>query len=289
MKKTSDIQQMVTDRITDILDQGVNPWQKCWEGVRENGMPFNLNSKRAYSGANVPLLLLKGGDCPAWVTYKGAQELGGNVRKGAKSTAIVFWNFIKKKDASGEEKTFPMLKTYRVFNALHDCEGLEEHLEAIRPDDILPSVPESALADYVEREGIKLQHGGNQAYFAPALDLVKMPHQQSFKSDAHYQSVLAHECVHSTGTKDRLNRKGLTENAAFGSETYAFEELVAEIGACITCAHLGIEPDWNNSAAYLKNWSDALKDNPSWMVSASGKGAKAASFILNLNPEQPES
>lgn len=265
------------------MNEGVNPFQQCWKGVRENGMPYNLNSKRAYSGTNVALLLLQATPCNAWVTYKGASELGGNVKKGAKSTLVIYWKFLKIKDKeTKEEKTVPMLKSYRVFNALRDCEGLEHLVEGMKPEDILPSEPETALQDYVDREGITLSHGGNRAYYQPSKDLVQMPHEQAFFSRDQYQGVLAHELIHSTGIEKRLNRKGLTEKAAFGSTSYAFEELVAEFGACITCAMIAIEPDWNNSAAYLKGWSKKLTENPNWAVSASGQAGKATNFILGI-------
>jgi len=281
--KTKEIQETVTNKLTSLMSEGVNPFQRCWKGVRENGMPFNLNSKRAYSGTNVALLLLQATPCNAWVTYKGAGELGGNVKKGAKSTFVIYWKFLKIKDkVTKEEKTVPMLKSYRVFNALRDCEGLEHLIEGMKPEDILPSQPETALQDYVTREGITLNHGGNRAFYQPSADLVQMPHEQAFFSREQYQGVLAHELIHSTGIEKRLNRKGLTEKAAFGSTSYAFEELVAEFGACITCAMLAIEPDWNNSAAYLKGWSSKLKKNPSWAVSASGQAGKATNFILNI-------
>ena len=281
--KTKEIQETVTNKLTSLMSEGVNPFQRCWKGVRENGMPFNLNSKRAYSGTNVALLLLQATPCNAWVTYKGAGELGGNVKKGAKSTFVIYWKFLKIKDkVTKEEKTVPMLKSYRVFNALRDCEGLEHLIEGMKPEDILPSQPETALQDYVTREGITLNHGGNRAFYQPSADLVQMPHEQAFFSREQYQGVLAHELIHSTGIEKRLNRKGLTEKAAFGSTSYAFEELVAEFGACITCAMLAIEPDWNNSAAYLKGWSSKLKENPTCAVSASGQAGKATNFILNI-------
>ena len=281
--KTKDIQETVTNKLTSLMNEGVNPFQQCWKGVRENGLPFNLNSKRAYSGTNVALLLLQATPCNAWVTYKGAGELGGNVKKGAKSTLVIYWKFLKIKDkVTKEEKTVPMLKSYRVFNALRDCEGLEHLVEGMKPEDILPSQPETALQDYVNREGITLNHGGNRAFYQPSADLVQMPHEQAFFSRDQYQGVLAHELIHSTGINKRLNRKGLTEKAAFGSTSYAFEELVAEFGACITCAMLAIEPDWNNSAAYLKGWSKKLTENPNWAVSASGKAGKATNFILGI-------
>ena len=282
--KTKDIQEQVTNKLTSLIDEGTNPFQQCWKGVRENGLPYNLNSKRAYSGTNVALLLMQATPCNAWVTYKGALELGGNVKKGAKSTLVIYWKFLKIEDKeTKEEKTVPMLKSYRVFNALRDCEGLDHLVEGMKPEDILPSEPETALQDYIDREGITLNHGGNRAFYQPSMDLVQMPHEQAFISRDHYQGVLAHELIHSTGIQKRLNRKGLGLKAAFGSESYAFEELVAEFGACITCAMIGVEPDWDNSAAYLEGWSSKLKENPSWAVSASGQAGKATNFILGID------
>tara|TARA_R100000734_G_scaffold17934_1_gene14431 strand:- start:281 stop:1135 length:855 start_codon:yes stop_codon:yes gene_type:complete len=282
--KTKEIQEQVTNKLTSLIDSGTNPFQQCWKGVRENGLPYNLKRKEAYKGTNVPILLMQDVPCNAWVSYKEAQALGGHVKSGTTATAyVVFWKFLKKKDKkTGEEKTIPFLKRSAVFNALRDCEGLEHLVEGMKPEEILPSEPETALQDYVDREGITLCHGGNRAYYQPSKDLVQMPHEQAFFSRDQYQGVLAHELIHSTGIEKRLNRKGLTEKAAFGSTNYAFEELVAEFGACITCAMLSIEPDWDNSAAYLEGWSSKLKENPSWAVSASGQAGKATNFILGI-------
>ena len=110
-----------------------------------------------------------------------------------------------------------------------------------------------------------------------------MPHEQAFKSADYYQAVLAHECIHSTGHSSRLKR---LKGAFFGDESYSFEELVAETGACLLCAEMGIEPDWDNSAAYLKGWSKNIRDNPKWFVQAAGKASKAVDLMLNRNQEK---
>tara|TARA_R100001510_G_scaffold50422_1_gene49428 strand:- start:308 stop:1204 length:897 start_codon:yes stop_codon:yes gene_type:complete len=287
MKKSKitniEIQEDVTKRLTDLMDAGVNPWQKSWKGVRERGLPYNLLTKKAYQGTNLTILMIQEAPCNAWVTYKQAKELGGHVCKPG-GIPIIYWNFVKKIDKeTGEEKVIPFLKRSHVFNALTHCEGLQHLVEGVKPEDILPSEPETALQDYIDREGIELCHGGGRAYYMPSRDLVQMPHEQAFKTRDHYQAVLAHELVHSTGSENRLNRKGIEGKAAFGDKTYAFEELVAEIGACITCAIIGVEPDWDNSAAYLQSWSRKLKDNPTWTISASGKAGKASSFILGID------
>jgi len=282
--KKSDVYEIVTTNLLTILESGVNPWKKTWKNVRDYGMPFNLAGKRNYSGANIMILGSQDVDCPAWVTFKQCKDLGGNVKKGAKSTIITFWMFKRVEDEkTGKEKTIPFLRYYRVFNVLRDCEGLEEKLKFLNMDEIRDSVPAEAINSYLEKESIPLSHGGNRAYYTPSRDAIQMPHEQAFDTSDHYQAVLAHEAIHSTGHSSRLNR--LEKRAAFGSEDYGFEELIAETGSCLLCAEIGIEPDFDNSAAYLKNWAKSLKDNPKWFVLASGKASKAVDLVLGRTKE----
>ena len=258
------------------LENGENVWRKTWQAVKDYGMPHNLNSGKNYSGSNVLILGMQDVPCQAWVTFKGARSLGGNVRKGAKGTTVFFWQFPEITDKkTGEKKTVPFLKTYVVFNAMRDCEGLEDKLKDKAP--MGESNPSEYLQDYLKREDIALSHGGNSAYYAPMQDSITMPHETTFENSGYYNAVLAHEIIHSTGHSKRLNR--LEKQAAFGSGSYAFEELVAEIGACYLCAIIGIEPDFDQSASYLKGWAKKLKENQNWFTSAGGKAQKALAFI----------
>ena len=74
-----------------------------------------------------------------------------------------------------------------------------------------------------------LGHGGDSAFYAPRRHHVQMPKPETFVTNDDYYKTLFHELVHSTGHEDILNR--LSKVAAFGSEDYSKEELVAEIGA----------------------------------------------------------
>jgi antirestriction protein ArdC len=132
--KRPDVYQIVTDQVIDLLEQGKIPWQKPWRGGVQ-GMPKNAISKKPYRGVNVFLLAMiqefKGYDSPYWLTYKQAQELGGNVNKGEKSTLVIFWKMIDKTDAnkqpgelSGKPDSYMVLKYYNVFN-VGQCENLD--------------------------------------------------------------------------------------------------------------------------------------------------------------------
>ncbi len=126
-----DVYDVVTARIMELLDKGIVPWRKPWRGGRA-GMPKNLASGKGYRGINTFLLhcasMSAGYDSPYWLTYKQAQERGGNVRKGEHGMPVVFWNWVEKEktDAAGNAYTegIPFLRYYTVFN-VEQCEGID--------------------------------------------------------------------------------------------------------------------------------------------------------------------
>jgi len=67
---------------------------------------------------------------------------------------------------------------------------------------------------------------------------------------------------------------------AFGSEDYSFEELVAELTSAYLCARNGIDNTLENSSAYIQNWLQALKNDKTVLLKASGKAVAAVEYIL---------
>ena len=131
------------------------------------------------------------------------------------------------------------------------------------------------------REGVKLIHEeGDRAFYRPSTDSITVPHMRQFSATAEYYSTLFHEMTHSTGHKSRLDR--LDHVAAFGSEDYSKEELIAEIGAATLVNHARLEtPDsFRNNAAYIQNWLSVLQNDKRFIVSAAGKAEKAVNMIL---------
>lgn len=274
-----DIYAAVTDRIIAQLEQGIIPWNKPWTGLQSGavsgatGKPYSLLNQ---------MLLGKPGE---WYTWNQIQKLGGKVRKGEKSSMVVFWKQIPIKEedpATGEkvERLIPMLKYFNVFH-VDQCEGIEA--KTIDPDAIDPATDEttdSIIADYLNRSGVTLEHRkGDEAFYRPADDLVVLPIRQQFQSMAEYYSTTFHELTHSTGHSSRLNR--LTGKAFFGNEEYSREELVAEIGAAALMNHCGVETggSFRNSTAYIQSWLRALRNDKRMIVSASGAAAKAFDLI----------
>ena len=287
-KEKMDVYQIVTDQIIEAMDRdGLAPWHKDWNAGL-GGLPMNAVSKKAYRGVNILLLMSQNYTDNRWVSYKQAGELGGNVKKGEKSTIVTFWkiNKTEKEDENGEmvTKTIPMLRYYRVFN-VEQCEGLTklktitvvEHDPIPEAEAVVAGMPNPPSIDHL---------GGDQAYYSPTMDSISLPAKCSFGKVEFYYSTKFHEMGHSTGHKSRNNRKGICQISHFGDDNYSQEELVAEFCAAFLCAETGIIPaTLENSAAYIKSWKEVLKADKKMVVFAASQGQKAADYILDRKPE----
>ena len=270
-----DIYAAVTERIIAQMEQGIIPWHKPWVAC---GSAISRSTGKPYSLLNQMLLGRPG----EYVTFKQCQQEGGKVKKGEKASMVVFWKWLDVKNEDTEEiKQIPMLRYFSVFH-IDQCEGLTPKYTSIMPD--TASANENAdkiIGDYVQRSGVKIVHQeGDKACYQPAIDRVTLPTRQQFNSTAEYYGTAYHELVHSTGHKSRLDR--LDHVAAFGSEDYSKEELVAEIGSAALVNHTGLETSasFRNSTAYLQNWLQVLKNDKRFIISAAGKAEKAVELIL---------
>lgn len=277
------VYEMVTDRIISQLKQGVIPWQKPFTGIRSGA--YNRISKKSYSLLNQMLLQYDG----EYATFKQWESLGGHIRKGEKSEIVVFWKIQPvediREDGTKQVKQIPLLRYFNVFH-ISQVDGVEP-LPKDALNDIEPiEKTESILHDYWNRENITVEHvKGNDAYYSPSRDLIRLPLFEQFTDANEYYSTAFHESVHSTMKENRCNR---TEDrkgrlVAFGSNEYSKEELVAEIGSANLMNIIGIETkkSFRNSTAYIQNWLSVLKNDVKFIVSASGRAEKAADYILN--------
>ena len=272
-----DIYSEVTARIIAQMEQSLIPWHKPWIAT---GKAVSHATGKPYSLLNQMLLGRPG----EYLTFRQCQEAGGKVKKGEKSSLVVFWKWIEQEDEeTGEVKEIPFLRYYNVFH-INQCEG-------ITPRHPLPVMPngaasheaaQSIIDDYIAREGVHLVHQhGDRACYRPSTDEVVLPLRSQFSSTAEYYSTTFHELAHSTGHESRLNR--LNHAAFFGTQEYSKEELVAEIGAASLVNHSGLETSTSlrNNAAYIQNWLKVLKDDKRFIVSAAGKAEKAVKYILH--------
>ena len=244
------IAQSITDNVIKALEAGTAPWVKPWNS---NGIdaPFNPISKRYYNGINFIQLSMMPGSTYNWVTYKQAQSVGAQVRKGSKGVQVIYFSPLEVKDkASNEIKKIPMLKTYTVFNA-DQVDGLELPAPTERT---MNETIESCEA-FIKNQRASISFGGNRAFYAPSIDAIQLPEKDKFKSTEDYYATALHELSHWTGHESRLNR---SFGKRFGNQAYAFEELVAELGSAMLCAHLKIDGQLQH-ANYIANWLEGLK------------------------------
>jgi antirestriction protein ArdC len=287
-EEKKDVYSIITERIIAQLEEGTVPWRKPWK-AQNGGNPANFGSRKTYRGINWFLLSFSPYSCPFWLTYKQAAEIGGNVRKGEKGTPVVFWNWVDsktEKDASGKPKKIPFLKHYTVFN-VEQCDGINWTPEVIEGAEFNPIAEAESIVKSMPRAPA-LAHGGDRAYYRPSTDSVQMPTPETFDTAGNYYSTLFHELAHATGHESRLNRKGVAEVAAFGGETYAKEELVAEMGAAFLCAVSGIDNTLPASASYIQGWLKQLKEDAKLVIHAAAQGQRAADYILGKLEEKHE-
>jgi antirestriction protein ArdC len=292
MTTKTDVYERVTNQILDALTNGVVPWQRPWTVT---GPALSMSTGKTYRGINPFLLAIasqvNGWTSPYFGTYKKIAELGGQVRKGEKSTMVTFWKTgIREQENTDtgqvEEKRWAVLRSYLVFNA-DQADGLpaKYHPVTAKGNTAAPLLaPANVMADYFTVENAPtLEHGGDRAAYNPARDTVLMPVWEAFESAEAYYSTAFHEMTHSTGHSNRLAREGITElgDHRFGDEAYCKEELIAEMGAAFLCGHTGIEQATiDRSAAYLDNWVKVLKGDSRLVVSAAGAAQRAVDLIL---------
>lgn len=269
------VMRVIASDIIAQLKKGVAPWRRPWYGT--GGLAVNHRSGRAYRGINQFCLTLstmaKEYEHNEWLTYKQAMDLECPVKKGEKSTPVLFWKTREEEQADGSTKEIPFARYYRVFN-VDQLVKLPDTIEMPEPATEFEQHMNSdaLMRRWFRGEGPKLEHAGQRAYYSFTRDVVKLPPKDKFKTRAGYYSTAFHEMVHSTGHKLRLDRKG--SGFDLTRDNYAFEELIAEIGASFMCWEVGLHRSElemldSNAAAYCEGWAEKLGQDPSWLWRAS--------------------
>ena len=276
----------ITTAIIEKLEEGTKPWVKPWRGLpvsrplRSCGTPYRgMNTFWLWMVADVA-----GYASPYWMTYRQCQKLGGQVRKGEKSTIAIFYKSYTKEieNAEGEQDTENrrVLKSYAVFNA-EQCDGLPEIYHPKPPVAVVePDGREDRLDAFFAQVGADLRHHGVQAYYEPTRDRITMPPAELFDAYNHYYATLAHEMSHWTGHSSRLDRD--LKNR-FGSDAYGAEELIAELSSAILGAELGLPvTHLDHHASYIASWLKILKSDERAILTAAAKAEEAASLLLEM-------
>ncbi|MEG3589258.1 zincin-like metallopeptidase domain-containing protein [Citrobacter youngae] len=278
-KTRTDIYQTVTDNIIAALEDGVKPWSCPWQRVPGmSGVPSNFATGIAYSGMNIMLLWCsaskQGFGDSRWMTYKQAQAVGGQVRKGEHGTTAIFYTTLEKENEDGEIDQIPMLKTFNVFN-VEQIDGLPLTTETVNLEATFAPLPEAE--NLFRKSGVNIIEKGQNAFFQPSTDEVWLPERHLFSDAANFYATGLHELVHWSGGKKRLNRE---TKGKFGSEHYAFEELIAELGSAFLMADLGIVGEVQHES-YIASWLKALKNDKRYIFKAASAASKAHRYLMD--------
>jgi len=280
----SQIYAAITERIIANLETA-GSWMKLWQVPS----PVSIN-RHYYRGINRLVLSSDPYNSRVYGTFQQIRANGGQVRKGEKSTIVVFWkSSVEKDEATGETKKMFLLKYYHVFNseqADFDEQGTKKVAE------LQHLVTEKVNSEHLEAEAIieGFENGpdihysdkDDRAYYSPLADLISVPDKKYFKNSSAFYRTLFHECCHASGHPKRLNRFDGMSNS-FGDIPYSKEELVAELGSSFLAGIAHLDLDIRNSAAYIRGWASALRDNQKWVIWAAARAEKAADHILGID------
>lgn len=293
-----DYRQELTDALIAKIEAGTAPWQKPFDSTNPAFLlPVNPTTGKNYRGGNTLQLLVtaeeKGFIDPRWATFKQAQDRDWQVRKGEKGTSIEYWKFseeVTKKDESGKPvrdaegnlvKIHTKLEQPRVFRAvvfnLQQMNGAPAWEQTTTKYDWTPIEKGEAI---LAASGADIRHDQfKKAFYSPSTDSIHLPQKSQFRDDAKYYGTALHELGHWTGHESRLDRN---LSGGFGSESYAREELRAELASYFLAARTGIPNDPDRHASYLQSWIRALKDDKNEIYRASRDAEYITEYVLEL-------
>ena len=295
------------DRIIKQIKEGVAPWQKPWK-PGEKFLPENFKSGKSYRGGNTlnlaSVAIERGYSDHRWGTYKQIKAAGGHVRRGEKGTIISYVDYTRRqprkddegqpvKDKDGKQvydrvtTSTPTWKRYVVFNV--------EQAERLNLPERPQAKPGWEAHDAAERviraSGVDFRHErGDRAFYQLDKDRVVMPPREQFGDAGRYYRTALHEVAHATGHPDRMDRQSLQDavKAGPGSQSYAREELRAEISSMMTNTELGIGHDSRHGSAYVGSWVQALEEHPKEIVDAAHDAQAISARMLDRGRELGE-
>lgn len=291
------IRDRIAEEFVNSLNENEIPWQSMWRTKR----PYNATTDKDYHGINAMWLSyqaeMQGYNDPRWCTFNQAKDKGWNVKKGEKGTQVEFWSVydiqnrqtlsleeadkIIKENPERKDDMRIMAKHYTVFNA-QQINGIPQLEEESTKVDIAAIKAQRDIL--LQNMGLTFREGGNNAFYRLSDDSITMPPDKAFKDDYSYMSTLLHEAGHATGHSSRLNRD---MSGTFGSESYAKEELRAEIASAFTSQALGfgaeqtvLNSSMDNHKAYIQSWAKAIKDAPNELFSAIKDAENISDYLI---------
>lgn len=284
-----DLHQRITNQIITAIEAGAGDYQMPWNPKLCTGpaigLPHNPVGRYAYHGINIVALWASqqhsAHDTAEWATFRQWQAAGAQVRKGEKGTLTVFFKASGSGRQSAEsEEPEPrrhfIAKAAYVFNAAQ-VDGFVPSA----PPELAPVERHAAAETFIKASKASIYHDSRQACYIPSKDEIHLPPDGAFKDAQGYYSVALHELVHWSGHASRCDRELRNR---FGTEAYAAEELIAELGAAFLCAQLGVAPEPRiDHARYIASWLKILRNDRRAIFTAAAKANQAVMYLQSLN------
>jgi antirestriction protein ArdC len=282
--RSAELFERITRQVADAIETGAGdycmPWHRWGQALT---LPINAISMKPYRGLNI-LILWAAADASGysqgrWATYRQWAAAGAQVRKGEKGTPVLFWkpSPCRPDQDTAEHGTRArfLARTYTSFNADQVDGDLVPDRRARNPGDRI-----AEAECFFTATDAAVHHGGDRACYVPSVDQIWLPRFEQFRDALSYYSVLGHETVHWSGAKHRLDRD---LGGRFGTDAYAMEELVAELGSAFIAAYLGLttEPR-RDHAAYISSWLRVLRSDSRAILTASARAQDAVDYIIAL-------
>lgn len=302
--KISAIIKNTAEKMIKMLEEskGKGKWVKPFFSTR--GFHKNNFSGHIYRGVNALLLSAiaeeKGYTSNRWATFNQWKEIKRFPKSGEHCTEVFIKGRAKDRDEKGNPipetdengnilydekgnvkyKTHPFANIWQIFN---ECQ-LQDYIEP-EPEKVDENVLNKINMfkdNFLDRIGATYSEGHGRACYIPSLDVIELPSITQYHKDMllEYIPTACHECTHWTGHKSRLNRD---LSGWKGSDSYAFEELIADIGAGFLSAEYGQSYLFSqNNLKYIESWIEQLKDHPKILEDACFKAHQAADYLLKL-------
>jgi len=288
MSKTKQYLQDFAGTLAQAMIKNGSNWQKMFG---ENSLPFNSSTNKRYKGINFLMLNYetqkKEYSQPIFASYKQWASLNAQVKKGSTGTPIVFYRPIMKDskiDPTKKVQAGCILNYSKVFNIDQVDLTESKYTPPIFKTGKQYSITE--IDTFVKATKVEIKHTkGKGCFYRESEDFINMELKSNFKdtkeSDAtvHYYSTLFHELTHSTMHEKRLNRKNKFDD---NKKSYAYEELIAELGSVLFSNHFNITKQMPaNHAKYLNSWIKCLKNDFSFLTGAIAQAQKAFDLFVS--------
>ena len=271
-----DLEAKVTNQVIASLEAGVPPWHQQWvkDGSTNALLMSHHNGETGHTYTGINWLITQFSDYSSndWYTKKGAIKATGldkpiPYEEFKNGTNIVFYKPINK-EVDGEDVRYSVRRVYTIWNR-EQIIGLPD----VEPDESMDGFdPHTEIEEMLKNLELKggVSVGGDRACYIPSKDAICLPKDSAFTDENERESTKAHEGIHATGAKHRLDRN---------KPSYAYEELVAELGAAMVCASLGVPLDKLQHTSYIQSWLKQLKDDTSFVFKAAADASKAVKYL----------